>query len=92
MKSFVDGNAVFVAPDNFVNLQVSPAVFGSTHEFCVAATVAMLNDGAKRHVSYVSSEDLRASGFGLKANGRIPRVTIEWVEETESTTTELFDI
>ena len=84
MKTFVDGGNVFVAADDFQNLQESEVVFGNCHEFCVAATVAMLSNKANLHISYISPQDLNPSGFGLKAGGKIPRVTIEFVDENEN--------
>lgn len=84
MKTFVDGDNVFVGSDNFQNLQDSEVVFGDCHDFCAAATVAMLSNKANRHVSYISPQDLDPSGFGLKEGGKIPRVTIEFVDESET--------
>lgn len=52
------------------------------HEMCVMSVNRMVGDGITRHVSYISPED--AINFGLKANGRIPKVTIEWVDEHEA--------
>jgi len=42
MKTFADGDSVFVAADDFKNLHESEVVFGSCHDFCVAAAVAMV--------------------------------------------------
>ena len=54
----------------------------SLHEICVEAVNKMVEENITRHVTYVSGED--NISFGLKAGGKIPKVTIEWVEEEES--------
>ena len=54
----------------------------SLHEICVEAVNKMVEENITRHVSYISGED--SISFGLKAGGKIPKVTIEWVEETEA--------
>ena len=83
MKTQVDGDKVFVAADDFVNLQKSDAVFGSCHDFCVSASVAMVREvEATRHVSFVDVEDTDAIGF--KEGGKILKVTIEWVDASEA--------
>ncbi len=83
MKTKVDGKEVFVATDDFENLQASDAVFGTCHEFCVAAAVAMVREvEATRHVSFVKAEDTEEIGF--KEGGKILKVTIEWVDEKEA--------
>ena len=51
------------------------------HQLCVDAVNAMVEQQITRHVSYISPEDPIA--FGLKAGGRVPKVTIEWVDEAE---------
>lgn len=82
MKTFVDGDSVFVADDEFVNLQESEAVFGSCHEFCVAAAVSMIYDArAIRHESFIDSEDTDTIEFN---NGKILKVTVEWVDASEA--------
>lgn len=84
MKTFVDGDSVFVADDNFVNLQESDVVFGSCHDFCVAAAVAMVHDAHSiHHASFVSGEDA-GDVIGFKDDGKILKVTIEWVDRSES--------
>jgi hypothetical protein len=83
MKTKVDGKEVFVTADDFENLQASDAVFGTCHEFCVAASVAMVREvEATRHVSFVDVEDTDAIGF--KEGGKILKVTIEWVDASEA--------
>lgn len=83
MKAQVDGDTVFVSADDFVDLQESDAVFGSCHDFCVAAAVSMVCEvEATRHVSFVDAEDTDAIGF--KAGGKILKVTIEWVDASEA--------
>ena len=54
----------------------------SVHELCVAAVNRMVEDEADRHVSFISTED--DISFGLKEGGKIPKVTIEWVDESEA--------
>ena len=78
MNIYTDGNSVFVAGDDFVNLQESPAIFGSTHDLCVAAAMAMVNDGAIRHTSYVRPSDLKVES----PEGKVLVVEISW--QTES--------
>ncbi len=83
MKTILDGDSVFVADDSFVNLHESPAVFGSCHDFCVASAVAMYGGGADSHVSYVDAEDA-GEVVGFKEDGKIMKVTIEWVDSSEA--------
>jgi hypothetical protein len=52
------------------------------HKLCVLAVNEMVAEDIARHVSYISPED--EISFGLKAGGRIPKVTIEWVDEQEA--------
>ena len=52
------------------------------HEICVEAVNEMVKENISHHVSYISGED--AISFGLKEGGKIPKVTIEWVEAEES--------
>ena len=54
----------------------------SLHEVCVEAVNQMVGEGITNHVSYISGED--AISFGLKDGGRIPKVTIEWVDASEA--------
>lgn len=83
MKTKVDGKEVFVAADDFENLQASDAVFGTCHEFCVAAAVAMVREvEATRHVSFVKAEDTEEVAF--KEGREILKVTIEWVDASEA--------
>lgn len=85
MKAFVDGDKVFVATDDFVDLQESQAVFGNTHEFSIATALAMVADGAKRHVSFIDSDDWNPTfPFAFKEGGKILKVTVEWVESSEA--------
>ena len=84
MQTRTEGDAVFVVEDGFVNLQESDSVFGDCHGFCVAATVAMMQDGSEKHVSYIHPDDLSETPFLLKQGGKIPRVTIEWVDASEA--------
>ena len=52
------------------------------HEACVEAVNLMVEAGVKSHTSFISAED--SIRFGLKSGGRIPKVTIEWVDESEA--------
>ena len=52
------------------------------HEICVAAVEKMVEDGVEKHVSYISAEDNPA--FSMRADGKIPKVTIEWVDASEA--------
>ena len=56
----------------------------STHDICVAAFIAMYRDGATKHITYIDQADLVNSDIGLKEGGRIPKVTIEWVDAKEA--------
>ena len=85
MKARVDGDKVFVAADDFMNLQESEAVFGNTHEFSIATALAMVADGANKHVSFIDSEDWNPTfPFAFKEGGKILKVTVEWVESSEA--------
>ena len=50
------------------------------HELCVKAAIGFMEQGMTRHISYISAEDTPIDGTG----GRIPKVTIEWVDESET--------
>ena len=52
------------------------------HKICVAAVNAMVRDGIIKHISYISEEDEVI--FGLRVGGKIPKVTIEWVDVSEA--------
>lgn len=54
----------------------------SLHEMCVEVVNKMVQENITNHISYISGED--NIFFGLKEGGKIPKVTIEWVEEDES--------
>lgn len=85
MKIFVDGDSVFVANDDFKDLQESQVVWGLCHEFCVAAAIAMVHiNESTRHISYIGADDLNETTFQLKEGGKIPKVTIEWVDASEA--------
>lgn len=84
MKTFVDGDSVFVAADDFQNMQENDAVFGSCHDFCVAAAVSMVRvNGSIKHESFVDGEDA-GDVIGFKEGGKILKVTIEWVDASET--------
>lgn len=51
------------------------------HEICVEAVNLMVTEGIEKHTSFISGED--NISFGLKEGGRIPKVTIEWVDASE---------
>ena len=52
------------------------------HEICVEAVEKMYSDHISHHVSFISPED--DISFGLKEGGKIPKVTIEWVDASEA--------
>ena len=52
------------------------------HALCVFAVNKMVKEGITRHVSFISAED--DITFGLKESGKIPKVTIEWVDASEA--------
>lgn len=54
----------------------------SIHDVCVEAVNLMVEEGIEKHVSFISGED--SIRFGLKDGGRIPKVTIEWVDASEA--------
>lgn len=54
----------------------------SLHEICVQAVNSMVKENITRHISYIGADD--AITFGLKEGGRIPKVTIEWVDASEA--------
>ncbi len=54
----------------------------SLHEICVEAVRKMILEGITHHVSFISAED--DISFGLKAGGKIPKVTIEWADASEA--------
>ena len=55
---------------------------GDLHSNCAEAVASMVENGITRHVSYVSKEDDEPEYDFLP--GKVPRVTIEWVDEKES--------
>lgn len=56
--------------------------FPSLNEICVEAVNQMVNDGVTKHIQFISAED--DIWFGLKAGGKIPKITIEWVDAQEA--------
>jgi hypothetical protein len=54
----------------------------SLHELCVEAVEKAYSDHISHHTSFISAED--DISFGLKEGGRIPKVTIEWVDASEA--------
>jgi hypothetical protein len=52
------------------------------HRLCVHAVNQMVAEGIEKHISYIDQDDQIT--FGLKEGGKIPKVTIEWVEEAEA--------
>ena len=55
-------------------------------DYCVSAVVEFMREGMTRHISYVNSSDLLTFENipQLKSGGRIPKLTIEWVDENET--------
>ena len=54
----------------------------SLHEICEFATNKMVSEHITKHVSFIGTDD--KISFGLKEGGRIPKVTIEWVDASEA--------
>jgi len=54
----------------------------SLHAHCVFAFNKMQKEGIQKHISYLSDEDL--VDVEIPKNGRIPKITIEWVDEMEA--------
>jgi len=54
----------------------------SLNEICVNAVNEMVHEGIEKHVQFISPED--NISFGLKEGGKIPKVTIEWVNASEA--------
>lgn len=52
------------------------------NEKCVEAVNEMVGEGIEKHVQFISPED--NISFGLKEGGKIPKVTIEWVDASEA--------
>jgi hypothetical protein len=51
---------------------------------CVAAVNQMVEEGIEKHIQFIHPED--EIKFGLKEGGRIPKVTIEWVDASDALT------
>lgn len=56
-------------------------LLGPLHGLCVRAVNRMVAEGITHHVSFISGED--DITFALPS-GRIPKVTIEWVDAAEA--------
>ena len=55
------------------------------HTKSVELAIEFMEDvGIKKHISYISGEDLPVDGIGLKEGGLIPKVTVEWCPEEEA--------
>ncbi len=78
MKIIKDGNSVFVANENFENLQESPAVFGELRDFVGASVVAMDATGTEKITVYLNADELQNQVN--RADGKIARIRIDWVE------------
>lgn len=81
MIALADGNAVFVAPDDFKDLQESPAVFGNLREFCTAAVLAAFAQGGNLWEEMTIDLD-RAdfSGPMPSLEGRTIRVSMRFLD------------
>lgn len=59
------------------------------HKYCVLVAVEFMKDTMEKHISYINGDDL--SEFEnipqLKSGGKIPKVTVEWVDESEIVST-----
>lgn len=58
--------------------------FYSIHQGCIMAAAAMISDSVDKHTSYIEPEEVERYGVVLDFNGRLPKVTIEWVDESEA--------
>jgi len=54
------------------------------HDYCIEAAISWMKLGMGEHISYIHPEDLPENGPNLKSGGKIPKVTIEWVDEQET--------
>lgn len=52
------------------------------NEICVEAVNEMVHEKITKHIQFISAEDKIT--FGLKEGGKIPKVTIEWVDASEA--------
>ena len=85
MQTKIDGNAVFVCDDKFINLQESDVVFGDTRDFAAALFTAMVVEGVEKATIYIHPERLDfENNPALLRSGKVPRVIIEWVDAQEA--------
>ncbi|OGR31698.1 MAG: hypothetical protein A2139_07585 [Desulfobacca sp. RBG_16_60_12] len=68
--------------DATIKVDASALLKLDLHDICVIAVCKMVEQGISQHITYVSGEDNIT--FGLKEGGRIPKVTIEWVDASEA--------
>jgi hypothetical protein len=66
----------FAGKENQMNMKFA------LNEICVNAVNEMVHEGIEKHVQFISAEDKIL--FGLKEGGKIPKVTIEWVDASEA--------
>lgn len=52
------------------------------NDICVEAVNEMVHEEIEKHVQFISGKDNIT--FGLKEGGKIPKVTIEWVDASEA--------
>lgn len=82
MKSFIDGDAICLADDNFENLQNSNVIFCT--EFRELASALVLSceiDNVVKRQIWLYSDDFGTNDIGFKEGGKIPKITIEWVNK-----------
>ena len=68
--------------DALVMVDENALLSADLHDICVVAVNKMIDEGIHKHISYISNEDNII--FGLKEGGKIPKVTIEWVDGSET--------
>ena len=73
---------VMTGSSNITNQDVDELT-DDLHELCVRAVNVMVEQGVTRHVSYITPED-NVSFFRLGLIGKIPKVTVEWVDAQEA--------
>src|SRR3990167_7219108 len=54
------------------------------HDYCRDAVISWMKLDMGEHVSYFHPDDLPEKVPYLKSGGKIPKVTIEWVDEQET--------
>ncbi|HLE52717.1 MAG TPA: hypothetical protein VI755_11680 [Anaerolineales bacterium] len=68
--------------DAVITIDPSTLLKLDLHDLCVLVVNKMVEEGITKHISFISPEDNLT--FGLKEDGKIPKVTIEWVDASEA--------